>query len=96
MPKALSLTLDAAQRDTLTDMRDYHPLPHMRERAAALLKIADGMVAYQVAQTGLLKRRRRDTVYTWVHRYTHQGLGALYIQPGRGRKPAFSPSLHND
>lgn len=92
MPKALSVALSDPQREMFEAMRDCHPKPHMRERAAALLKIAGGRAGYAVAEDGLLKPRKRDTVYTWVHRYEEQGLGGLYIRDGRGRKPAFSPS----
>jgi transposase len=40
----------------------------------------------------LLKHRRPDTVYEWVRRYRAEGIGGLAVKPGRGRKPAFSPS----
>ncbi len=95
MPKALELPLTAEQREMFEAMPDCHPKPYLRERAAALLKIAAGQAGYQVAENGLLKPRKADTVYQWVHRYQDQGLGGLYIQPGRGRKPAFSPSARD-
>ena len=95
MPKALSLALTDEQRTMFIEMRDHHPKAYLRERAAALLKIAAGQVGYQVAAEGLLKRRRRDTLYTWVARYRQQGLAGLYLRRGRGRKPAFSPSAPN-
>ena len=63
----------------------------MRERAAALLKIADGASSSQVAGYGLLKHRNYHTVCEWVHRYREGGLAGLQIRKGRGRKPAFSP-----
>jgi len=43
----------------------------------------------------LLKRRDPDSVYTWLNRYGEQGFAGLVIQPGRGRKPAFSPSVRD-
>lgn len=92
MPKALCLPLSEPQREMFEAMRDHHPKPHMRERAAALLKVAAGRAGYHVAEDGLLKPRKADTIYTWIHRYEEQGLGGLYIRDGRGRKPAFSPS----
>lgn len=89
-PHRLDLTLD--ERAELVALRDTAALPYLRERAAALLKIADGAIAAQVAREGLLRRRQPDTLYAWVHRYRAEGLAGLRIRPGRGRKPAFSPS----
>jgi hypothetical protein len=87
------LVLTAEQRTALERHRDTAPKPHERERAAALLKVADGSSPAQVAGEGLLRRRKRTTVYTWVRRFRQEGWAALVIRPGRGRKPAFSPGL---
>ena len=92
MPKPLTVTLTPEQRNELERVRDRHKKPYVRERAAAILKIADGMSGRQVALNGLLKRRKTDTVYAWVRRYQTEGLTGLLVKPGRGRKPAFSPS----
>lgn len=86
MRSALLLTPPA--RDTLEAMRTRHPKPYLRERAAALLKIADGHSPRQVAQTGLLRRRDPSAVNRWLAAYQTQGLGGLYIRPSRR---AFSP-----
>lgn len=91
MAQPLRLTLTPEQRRTLEDMRDHHAKSYLRERAACLLKIADGESARQVALHGLLKRRRPETVCSWVRRYQEEGLAGLMIKPGRGRKPAFFP-----
>jgi transposase len=48
-----------------------------------------------VARTGLLRPRQPDTVYAWLDRYRAEGIAGLTIRPGRGRKPAFSPSLRD-
>ena len=93
MAKPLILTFTLAQRLELIETRDKHLLPYMRERAAALLKIADGCSGRQVALHGLLKPRWPDTVYAWVEQYEAKGIAGLLIKPGRGRKPAFSPSI---
>ncbi len=95
MPKRLSFALTEVQRETLEAMRDHHPKPHMRERAAAVLKVADGQPARWVARHGLLQVHDDETVGGWVKGYVAHGLGALYIRAGRGRKPAFSPSAHD-
>ncbi|NET69467.1 MAG: helix-turn-helix domain-containing protein, partial [Moorea sp. SIO1G6] len=86
------LELDEVSRITLEAMRDNHPKAYMRERAAALLKMAAGKSGAEVARSGLLKERQADTVYGWRSNYEQEGLGGLYLKPGRGRKPAFSPS----
>ncbi|MBE9182937.1 helix-turn-helix domain-containing protein [Oculatella sp. LEGE 06141] len=90
MVRPLNLALSDTQRQELVQIRDHDPRPYMRERAAALLKIADGYSGLQVAQTGLLKPRDPDTVYTWVRRYQQHGIAGLVIRAGRGRKPTGS------
>lgn len=91
--RPIQLDLSQAQRQALEAMRDRSPHAYLRERAAAILKIADGASGRQVATEGLLKRRKADTVYEWVQRYRAQELEGLRMKSGRGRKPAFSPSL---
>lgn len=93
MPKTIHLPLTPAERVMLEAARDHHPKAYLRERAAALLKIADGMPALQVARHGLLKPRDPDTVYRWVRHWQTAGIAGLRVQAGRGRKAAFSPSL---
>lgn len=91
MPKPLQLTLSDADQRALEHVRDRDSEPHMREKAAALLKIAAGQSGRAVALHGLFKPRRPDTVYAWVRRYQAEGIAGLRVKPGRGRKPAFSP-----
>jgi len=91
MPKQIRIELDAEQRLELENVRDHNPKPYMRERAAALLKIADGLSGRQVALRGCLKPRWPDTIYEWVQRYKAEGIKGLKIRAGRGRKPAFFP-----
>lgn len=89
MPR--TLVLSDADRTALVRLRDTAPKAYLRERAAALLKVADGHPAAQVARDGLLRARDPDTLYTWLNRYRDEGEAGLTIRPGRGRKPAFSP-----
>jgi Winged helix-turn helix len=86
------LVLTEEQRMALERHRDTAAKPHERERAAALLKVAAGISPAQVAREGLLRQRKRTTVYSWVRRFRKEGLAALSVRPGRGRKPAFSPA----
>jgi hypothetical protein len=93
MPKQLEITLREDQRAELLEARDHHAKASVREKAAAILKIADERLpAVEVAQHRLLKRRDDNTVRSWLRRYVHGGLADLLVQAGRGKKPAFSPS----
>jgi hypothetical protein len=87
-----TVELSAEQRRELEAAVVGHHLMYVRERAAAILKVADGMPAQAVAAHGLLVKREPDTVYAWLNRYAADGLAGLVNRPGRGRKPAFSPS----
>jgi transposase len=80
------------QVSELMGIRDHHPLAYVRERAAAILKVAGGEPVRQVALMGLLKSRRAETVGEWINRYLAEGPSGLRVREGRGRKPAFSPS----
>jgi hypothetical protein len=91
MPKLRTLCLSQEQREELLHCRNRHALAYMRERAAALLKIADGARPAHVARNGLLKAHDPDVIYAWMKRYEEKGLSGLLIRQGRGRKPAFSP-----
>jgi transposase len=93
MTRAFDLT--TTERVELTRLRDTAAQAYLRERAAALLKVADGMSAARVARQGLLRPRKPDTLYAWIDRFIDAGIDGLHMQPGRGRKPAFSPSLRD-
>ena len=93
MPNPLTLELSGDEKQELEQLRDEGEKAYQRERASALLKIAAGWSGRRVAREGLLRRRRTYTVYDWVRRYQAEGISGLSIKPGRGRKPAFSPSL---
>ncbi len=95
MANPLQIELTASERIELEHLRDTGVKAYLRERAAAILKIADGMSARAVAHHGLLKRRKQQTVCGWVQRYQVEGIKGLTLHQGRGRKAAFSPSLLN-
>ena len=92
MPTRRIIQLTQTQYDQFSETLRVHPKAYLRERAAAILKIASGTAPYAVATAGLLFPRAPDTVYRWLDRYDAEGLDGLRIKPGRGRKPAFSPS----
>jgi hypothetical protein len=88
MPLRRTLELTASQRQELIEHRDHDPHPYVRERCAALLKIADGQSAHAVACHGLLKPRDPDTVYSWLNHYEQAGVDGLlgYQQGGPHRR----------
>jgi hypothetical protein len=91
MSQGPALDLSAEQHRALLWLRDHHPKPYVRERAAALLQVAAGRRVRHVALRGLLRPRAEETVAAWVRRYRAEGAPGLAVRPGRGRKPAFSP-----
>ena len=95
MPSILTVCLTPEQEEQLEQIRDTDERPYMRERAAAVLKVASGISDRQVALHGLLKPRHPDTVYGWIHSYQTEGIDGLPIKPGRGRKPAYSPKYQH-
>lgn len=90
MPKRRYLVLSFEQEAELRRLRDRDLRSYMRERAAALLKIASGRSAHWVSRHGLYRRRKPDTVMAWLNAYQKGGVEALVQKPRRGRE--FSPS----
>jgi transposase len=84
MAQRRTLELSEPQRQQLEEHRDHDPRPWVRERCAALLKIADGMAPYAVARHGLLKPRKPDTVYEWLNWYEMQGFWSVVHFPHGG------------
>lgn len=80
--RALSLTEE--QRQELLGLRDHDPRPYVRERGAAILKIAEGQSPHRVAKHGLLKPRDPDTVYAWLDGYQAEGVAGLIARPQGG------------
>ena len=79
MAKRRTLQLSPEQRAELEATRDRDQRPYLREKAAALLKIADGMTPNAVALHGLLRCRDPDTVYGWLDDY--ELAGTLTVRP---------------
>jgi hypothetical protein len=87
MAQRRKLLLSAGQREALVAHRDHDPRPSVRERCAALVKIAAGMSPHAVAQRGLLKARDPDTVYGGLAAYEAAGLaGVIARQHGGARR----------
>ena len=91
MPKLRTITLTTEEKADLIELRDHADKPYLRERASAILQVADGHSGRWVALNGLLKQRQPDAVYRWLDRYEAEGIEGLTIREGRGRPPAYEP-----
>jgi hypothetical protein len=81
-----TLALSDDERAALLLHRDHDPKPYVRERCAALLKIADGRSPHAVARAGLLRPRDPDTVYHWLDRYQAEGLPTVLAHQHGGNR----------
>src|SRR5207247_9308393 len=82
-----TLDLTDEQRHKLEYHRDHDPRPWVRERCAALLKIAAGMTPHAVARHGLLTPRKPDTIYDGLNRYEQYGFVSVERVPHGGAHP---------
>ena len=83
-----TLELTPAERVALKRARDCDLRPSLRERASAMLQIADGRSARQVARHGLCTPRKPETVCRWLAAYRAHGLAGLRQRPrGTGVVP---------
>ena len=64
------------------------PQPYLRERARAILRVANNEPIYQIA-VSLRLRIHRNPISVWVRLYEKERLEGLRIKTGRGRKAAF-------
>ena len=77
MARQRTLTLTAEQEQELIALRNQTKEEYVRERCAAMLKIAGGKAPHWVALHGLLKPRDPDTVYSWLNIYEAEGIAGL-------------------
>lgn len=83
------LNLTTKQTQALTQLRDQTKQEYVRERCAALLKIAQGYSAHWVALSGLLKPRDPDTVYNWLDIYATEGIAGLQAHQQGGPRRGY-------
>ncbi len=93
MPARYQLVLSQGQVTEFIWTRDHQSVARLRVKAAALLKVAQGQAISHIAKSGLLKPVDRYSIKEWITRYQQDGVAGWKVQPGRGRKPTFSPSL---
>lgn len=89
MPQRRTLLLSQEQRLALLHHRDHDPKPYVRERCAALLKVAAGLAPHAVARTGLLRPRDPDSVYAWLDHFQEQGLAGLSAHQHGGNRRGY-------
>ena len=83
-PFRWSLTLSEAEQVALRDALHHHRSPQVRERCAAVLKVAEGHSPHWVARCGLLRPRDPDTIYQWLGWYQQDGLPGLLARQHGG------------
>ncbi len=81
MPKPLELALSVNACKELEHVRDHDADTYMREKAAALLKIAGGQSGRDVALHGLLKPSWCNPIEK-LWRWPHQNILHLHRQSG--------------
>lgn len=91
--KKYHLQITEAERASLNRWLKNPPKPYLRERARAILLVADGQEGQAVAKH-LRVRVHRTTIGEWIKRFQAEGVAGLKIKTGRGRKPIFFPSAH--
>lgn len=89
--KRYHVVIGAKERSQLERWLKNPPKPYLRERARAILLIADGEEGQRVSEM-LRVRVHRTTIGEWVQRFQAEGVEGLKIKAGRGRKPIFFPS----
>ena len=81
--------LTDAERDALNRCLRSTTMPAgLVSRARAILLVAQGK---NLAETGRIAGMGRRMVRLWVSRFTAKRIEGLCDQPGRGKKPSFSP-----
>lgn len=86
MASRRTLVVTADQQHELPTHRDHDPRPYVRERCAAVLKIAAGHAPYWVARHGLLQVRAPATVDGWRAQYQAAGLAGVLAHPQGGNR----------
>src|SRR5215208_2962408 len=84
-----TLELTDEQRAELERYRDHDGRPYVRERCAALLKVAAHRSPHWVARHGLLKPRDPDTVYGWLTGYQRTGVAGLIAHRHGGARRRY-------
>jgi hypothetical protein len=97
-----TLALSDDERAALPYYRDHHPKPYVRERRAALLKIADRDSPWAVANAGLIRTSNYRNYHPLIHFFQNffsdpEGYGTVGWWTCRGlpSKAGFPTSERN-
>ncbi len=86
----LRVHLTETQMGEMETLRDRGQPAYLRERAAAILKVAQGFSATRVARHLLLRPHNPTIVRDWVRGYQREGIIGLYQRPRGGGRPPGS------
>ena len=87
MPGRRAVEMTELERARLEHMSRHDPRPYMREKAAAVLKVADGRSGRWVALYGLTHTRDPETIYAWLDEFEQY----REIRPQPARRGGPSP-----
>lgn len=82
-----TIELTDTEREQLEAVRRRDKRPYMREKAAAVLKVADGETALHVALHGLTRTRDPETIYGWLKEFREY----REVRPQPPRRGGFPP-----
>ena len=85
----MNVTLGADQRQELETVAKTDRTPSVRVKALAVLNLADGRAAKEVAT---IFRTSRQSLAEWATAYHGEGIDGLRVKPGRGRRPQADPA----
>lgn len=86
------LKLKAYEVITVVEMRKYHPIAKVRERAHALELLAFGKKRIEVAK---ILRKTKDTISDWTVRYNRYGIAGLFDKERSGRPREVTEEMEN-
>ncbi len=76
------IKLQEYEEITIVEMRKYHPIAKVRERAHAIELLNMGIKRIEVAKT---LKRRKDTISKWTVSYNEYGIAGLFDEKRSGK-----------
>lgn len=86
------LKLQEYEEITIIEMRKYHPIAKVRERAHAIELLNMGIKRIEVAKT---LKRMKDTISDWVVKYKKFGIVGLFDKARTGRPRRVTDEIKN-
>ena len=85
----MKVALGVGQRTELQTAAKTDGTPSVRVKALAILNLADGRTATDVAA---IFRTSRQSLAEWLRAYQREGIAGLRVKPGRGRRRRADPA----